>query len=171
MIMSAALVLSNGLTVVTAQDGVRYPSDAISNSPIQETLAGLPDDVRVYNEHVTFLANPFCEGRFPGTQGMEVAKEYVQFYMERAGLTPAFINQSDATRGGWRQPFSLGETTKVSNERMSYQNGGKRITLLKGEDFAMMPIGHSGDVSAPVVFRSEERRVGKECRSRWSPYA
>ena len=22
----------------------------------------------------------------------------------------------------------------------------------------------------PVVFRSEERRVGKECRSRWSPY-
>src|SRR5436309_11743645 len=23
---------------------------------------------------------------------------------------------------------------------------------------------------APVFFRSEERRVGKECRSRWSPY-
>src|SRR5207302_2630699 len=22
----------------------------------------------------------------------------------------------------------------------------------------------------PVAFRSEERRVGKECRSRWSPY-
>ena len=22
----------------------------------------------------------------------------------------------------------------------------------------------------PIVFRSEERRVGKECRSRWSPY-
>ena len=25
------------------------------------------------------------------------------------------------------------------------------------------------DLSAPT-FRSEERRVGKECRSRWSPY-
>ena len=24
--------------------------------------------------------------------------------------------------------------------------------------------------SAPAVLRSEERRVGKECRSRWSPY-
>ena len=23
---------------------------------------------------------------------------------------------------------------------------------------------------ASVTFRSEERRVGKECRSRWSPY-
>ena len=21
-----------------------------------------------------------------------------------------------------------------------------------------------------IIFRSEERRVGKECRSRWSPY-
>ena len=26
------------------------------------------------------------------------------------------------------------------------------------------------DVPAPVAERSEERRVGKECRSRWSPY-
>ena len=23
---------------------------------------------------------------------------------------------------------------------------------------------------AMIIFRSEERRVGKECRSRWSPY-
>ena len=28
---------------------------------------------------------------------------------------------------------------------------------------------HIGAPAAPVV-RSEERRVGKECRSRWSPY-
>ena len=26
------------------------------------------------------------------------------------------------------------------------------------------------DVTAEEVARSEERRVGKECRSRWSPY-
>ena len=24
--------------------------------------------------------------------------------------------------------------------------------------------------NVPVIIRSEERRVGKECRSRWSPY-
>src|SRR2546422_7053968 len=29
---------------------------------------------------------------------------------------------------------------------------------------------HSVKVEAQVVNRSEERRVGKECRSRWSPY-
>ena len=31
--------------------------------------------------------------------------------------------------------------------------------------------GHpGGSLSAADIFRSEERRVGKECRSRWSPY-
>ena len=30
--------------------------------------------------------------------------------------------------------------------------------------------GPSGDQVQIEVFRSEERRVGKECRSRWSPY-
>ena len=29
-------------------------------------------------------------------------------------------------------------------------------------------IDHSGLI--PLLYRSEERRVGKECRSRWSPY-
>ena len=33
-------------------------------------------------------------------------------------------------------------------------------------------IGHGGTLDPDVVgtTRSEERRVGKECRSRWSPY-
>ena len=32
-----------------------------------------------------------------------------------------------------------------------------------GDGFAVIP-------SEGKVYRSEERRVGKECRSRWSPY-
>src|SRR2546430_17675337 len=31
-------------------------------------------------------------------------------------------------------------------------------------------VGWSGPLFAISVLRSEERRVGKECRSRWSPY-
>ena len=30
--------------------------------------------------------------------------------------------------------------------------------------------GELGDLTIHVELRSEERRVGKECRSRWSPY-
>ena len=31
-------------------------------------------------------------------------------------------------------------------------------------------IGHIPNVGVSALARSEERRVGKECRSRWSPY-
>ena len=40
-----------------------------------------------------------------------------------------------------------------------------------GEIVVMAPDApRSGSASALTVTRSEERRVGKECRSRWSPY-
>src|SRR5260370_38870469 len=41
--------------------------------------------------------------------------------------------------------------------------GGQPIDAVLG--------GYGGDfVLGPQIVRSEERRVGKECRSRWSPY-
>src|SRR2546430_3683880 len=44
-----------------------------------------------------------------------------------------------------------------------------RIPLPPGEEFAVVTFDQDR-VSATDVKRSEERRVGKECRSRWSPY-
>src|SRR5687768_5030336 len=42
----------------------------------------------------------------------------------------------------------------------AHQSGPQQLTL-----------GVRGDVNVDVtIYRSEERRVGKECRSRWSPY-
>src|SRR2546423_14501610 len=35
---------------------------------------------------------------------------------------------------------------------------------------AGLELGHLGRAEQLVELRSEERRVGKECRSRWSPY-
>ena len=54
-------------------------------------------------------------------------------------------------------------------------------TLFKSEEFlaaynALNPVGRPGgrgELNGTVLYlrsRSEERRVGKECRSRWSPY-
>ena len=37
-------------------------------------------------------------------------------------------------------------------------------------DEAMREIGIEENKIAVLAHRSEERRVGKECRSRWSPY-
>ena len=40
-----------------------------------------------------------------------------------------------------------------------------RITFAKGDHGTL-----EGNTAVDVLLRSEERRVGKECRSRWSPY-
>src|SRR5256885_6292679 len=42
----------------------------------------------------------------------------------------------------------------------------KRLRLADGETMAIETL----HIPKPLVPRSEERRVGKECRSRWSPY-
>src|ERR1051325_6220483 len=39
----------------------------------------------------------------------------------------------------------------------------------RGIDIAPVRVTGKGETTR-VIFRSEERRVGKECRSRWSPY-
>ena len=69
-----------------------------------------------------------------------------------------------ATAEIWQQPIDGRPPTKLftlSNERLY--------------NFAISPdfqkIAYSlGNESSEAVLRSEERRVGKECRSRWSPY-
>ena len=43
------------------------------------------------------------------------------------------------------------------------------LLLLFLADLFMSPDAHKNDGKARLN-RSEERRVGKECRSRWSPY-
>ena len=45
-----------------------------------------------------------------------------------------------------------------------------RVPMKAGENvMALMPDGREVPLGR-VLTRSEERRVGKECRSRWSPY-
>src|SRR6266567_6801369 len=47
---------------------------------------------------------------------------------------------------------------------------GAGTTCLGGADEVAGGNGHGGPALRGVGGRSEERRVGKECRSRWSPY-
>ena len=74
----------------------------------------------------------------------------------------------------------------VINDRPDYKfEIGKGVTLREGKDVAIIATGlcvnsaleaaeklAADGIQAKVVniHRSEERRVGKECRSRWSPY-
>ena len=51
-----------------------------------------------------------------------------------------------------------------------YELGGFFMRIYQAKDYADMSRKAANIVSAQVIMRSEERRVGKECRSRWSPY-
>src|SRR3954467_762868 len=66
-------------------------------------------------------------------------------------------------RIGFAQIIGIAE---LSDEVGSAQYRGVLIILLTFASRKPRPLDRTGDAFA----RSEERRVGKECRSRWSPY-
>ena len=44
------------------------------------------------------------------------------------------------------------------------------VTLAELKDLMRISSSDHDDYLSRLITRSEERRVGKECRSRWSPY-
>src|SRR2546421_80347 len=62
-------------------------------------------------------------------------------------------------------PMFWGQGPGLSLHDEGEASGSETVTLLESE----MP-AHSHTLRALTDLRSEERRVGKECRSRWSPY-
>ena len=74
-----------------------------------------------------------------------------------------------------KHPHSMGEweatsKTHVSHmERGDFRSNEKSVTIEKATSVSIVHTDTNGKV-AVLKDRSEERRVGKECRSRWSPY-
>ena len=64
---------------------------------------------------------------------------------------------------------SLPEGTETMNMIAKYIREGSMTFLMREyKVLAFYSVGVFGLLY--IAFRSEERRVGKECRSRWSPY-
>ena len=67
------------------------------------------------------------------------------------------------------------EVVKVANKmgRMADDEGQEQLHVAQGNVYKMEHSSKSDILGITVgndLNRSEERRVGKECRSRWSPY-
>ncbi len=118
-----------------------------SPTPIASALQELGTDVNTYNDHIVTLASPFMDGRLPGTNGMEVAKDYVQYWMGEAGLQPAFEDQAGVM--SFRQPFPLGSSLEVRHQSIGLADSG--TALVSGKDFQLLGLGGSGSITAPVT--------------------
>lgn len=130
---------------------------------LRQVFVDLGPIARLWYQHVQTLANPFFEGRVPGTRGKQIATEYVEFYLQQYGLDPAFpANVNTETPGGavdtsawisYRQPFEynvLGSRmrTQVRNEMFAI-NGEQ---LSDRDDFVVLGVSGSGNITAPVTF-------------------
>src|SRR2546430_5837633 len=111
-----------------------------------------------------------------GTYSVRVSNPYGSAQSSSAQLTvnvPALItNQpmSVATVAGATVTFSTGASGTAPIFYQWRYNGAPMAGATKSTlTLTDVDIINSGDYSV-VASRSEERRVGKECRSRWSPY-
>lgn len=125
---------------------------SVEGSPIADVLAQMPDDVRTFDVHISTLASPYMQGRVPGSEGAERAKDYIEYYLRDAGLTPAFEDEDGNAFSSYRQAFPLSGTWTVEREAMSATSGDKRIELEAAEDFMFTGMGQSGTLSGEAVF-------------------
>ncbi len=91
--------------------------------------------------HVTVLTSPYFEGRTPGTGGSARAKEYVEFFLARSGLEPAF-------GGGFRQGFDIPGPTRVARQSLAVGD----VQLVGAREFTALGLGASGSASGELVF-------------------
>ncbi len=163
-----ALALMMGQASGLAFEPRTQAGNASPSTP--EELAAHASEYRV---HESTLANPFMEGRAPGTLGNRRAADYIEFNLKSLGLTPAFPSE-EAGPGGerqtvdfssWRQPFvappSLrpGDSVKIRKQEAGYKRqrnpdaAGQADTALRpGVDFNVIGYSGSGEVSGPLVF-------------------
>ena len=67
--------------------------------------------------------------------------------------------------GGTAIQFKFEKPVELHDIRLALEAGG-----LKDFDLQDLPSENKILIRVKKIDRSEERRVGKECRSRWSPY-
>ena len=82
-------------------------------------------------------------------------------------MTKKLSNNQSLLRGFIEREFNRSDYTRVS-DYFEFFAADKTLKEdeLSADDINLGLMGRSGDGGC----RSEERRVGKECRSRWSPY-
>jgi len=126
------------------------PVESGAGIDLRAYFESLGRDAIEWNQHVLTLSNPFFEGRAPGSRGSDLTHEYVEFWMKKAGLEPAFPAEPGSE--SWtshRQPWTLpGGTVEVRSARASIDER----ELVRGEDYQVLGNSGSGTITAPLAF-------------------
>lgn len=134
--------------------------DANGDVDMPAILNALDPDVRAYIAHITTLANPFFEGRAPGTHGNRVAADYIEFWFRHFGLQPAFPEydaEGNAVGDGalwvsYRQPFDMPGGMEAITQQLAFADtNGTRTDLEPLREFTALGVGE-GEVSGPLSF-------------------
>ena len=72
--------------------------------------------------------------------------------------------------GEMHERSGVGNLVRPEDLYLPPRDWWKKVGALSGADVEHLGITHGEEASGVAFLRSEERRVGKECRSRWSPY-
>ncbi|MBS0191171.1 MAG: M28 family peptidase [Phycisphaerales bacterium] len=152
--LAGFLALADGTPSTTqgTQSAVTPPADA----------ATLEASEAVLRDHITTLANPFFEGRYPGSRGGKLAADYVQRQFEHLGLQPAFTDESDPTKKTYRQPFAGPQKAEAAKQVASWTSGDKSIKWTPGKDFNILGLSSNGAVSGPLAFAGYAISVGED---------
>src|SRR3989441_1703071 len=94
--------------------------------------------------------------------------DWGQFCTGRKGDSVSFAQRLQEIREGFQPAFWVANITELF-ERLSYYAAFASLANYLHERLNF-PTSQAGTLTGLFGGRSEERRVGKECRSRWSPY-
>ncbi|MEO1278732.1 MAG: M28 family peptidase [Planctomycetota bacterium] len=140
------------LASAAAANDTESTVQSVEGSPIADALAQVPEDVRTYDIHISTLASPYMQGRVPGTEGHERAKDYIEWHLRDAGLTPAFEDADGNPFASYRQPFPLSGTWTVQSESLAAMMGNQKIELAAEDDYMLTGLGQNGEGTGEVIF-------------------
>lgn len=153
-----------------AAAGIAQPDIAPASKPQADISATSPtispNELRTYRSDVEFLANPFMEGRGPGTRGNEIAAEYIASQFLKLSLRRVFVasqeehdalphSQQNRQRmySSFRQEFTAGTRAalidaKIESPALHYKGGQPDV----GHNFSVLGFSASAKVKAPLAF-------------------
>lgn len=158
---SKGKVIPGSVNVYTFDPEPEFAAVDASTVSIPHVLADLGVDSTEWYQHVQTLSNPWFEGRAPGSDGIEFAAQYIQWWMQQYGLEPAFAeipSNSGGAGNPWRQPFELsGGDRGIKSSKLSFAGADaepKAATAMKNSG--------GGTVELPVAFVGYGITEGKD---------